>query len=66
MLIFQAGKWHDISLPDYIDPSWDISQRAHAAHMLNLGYKWIRIEEVIYGSRGKSIAAQSTKKKRVV
>jgi hypothetical protein len=48
MLIFQQGKWHDVPLPDYIDPSWGYSQKIQAAHLILKGLSWLKVEETIY------------------
>lgn len=74
MLVFRMGQWHQVELPDCIDPSWGCAERAAAASVyvewrlkgLEPGEAWCRAEEMIYGSRGKSMAPQRTKKKTAV
>ena len=67
MLVFQAGQWCDVSLPECMDPSWGISQQTQAAYLVLKGLSWTQVEAAVYaGSRGNSIAAHKTKKNRVV
>jgi hypothetical protein len=35
MLIFKQGKWIEISLPEYVDPSWGVNERTQLAHLLD-------------------------------
>ena len=31
MLVFWRGAWHDVALPDYMDPSWNTAQQTRLA-----------------------------------
>jgi hypothetical protein len=48
MLVFQGGKWHDVALPDYIDPSWGDSQKTYAAYLTLKGLSWLKVEELVF------------------
>ncbi len=49
MLIFKQGKWIEISLPEYVDPSWGVNERTQLAHLLNKGLAFEYCETIIYG-----------------
>ncbi len=48
MLIFKEGKWIDITLPEYVDPSWGVMERSHLACLLDKGYTFEQSETIIY------------------
>jgi hypothetical protein len=48
MLIFKQGKWIEISLPEYVDPSWGVNERTQLAHLLNKGLAFEYCETIIY------------------
>lgn len=54
MLIFKSGKWHEVQLPDYIDPSWGVVERTRAAYGLLAGKSWEDIECEVFASLGIS------------
>lgn len=31
MLVFWCGAWHDVALPEYIDPSWGVAEQQQLA-----------------------------------
>jgi hypothetical protein len=61
MLVFRRGQWHDISIPDYVDPSWGFGDRQKAASIVcgamlegvSFEEAWARAEREIY--RGSSV-----------
>ena len=64
MLVFHDGKWQDVALPVYMDPSWGVTEQTYAAYSLLAGLSWSQIELAVYQeSFGKSIAAHNTVKK---
>ena len=64
MLIFKEGKWIDISLPEYVDPSWGVIERTHLACLLEKGYTFEQCETIIYGILfGKEHGSPQNKKK---
>ena len=48
MLIFKEGKWIDITLPEYVDPSWGVMERSHLACLLEKGFTFEQSETIIY------------------
>jgi hypothetical protein len=58
MLVFRRGQWHDISIPDYVDPSWGFGDRQKAASIVcgamlegvSFEKAWARAEREIYCS----------------
>jgi hypothetical protein len=64
MLIFKEGKWIDITLPEYIDPSWGVMERTHLAYLLDKGYTFEQSEIIIYDKLfGKQHGSPQNKKK---
>ena len=54
MLIFKEGKWIDISLPEYVDPSWGVMERSHLACLLDKGFTFEQSETIIYDNLSTS------------
>lgn len=64
MLIFKEGKWIDISLPEYVDPSWGVMERSHLACLLDKGFTFEQSETIIYDKLfGKEHGSPQNKKK---
>jgi hypothetical protein len=67
MLVFKDGIWHEVTLPDYVDPSWGVTERSHAAYGILKGLDWKEIEAGIYSGLlsifGKKHRSPEDKKK---
>jgi len=73
MLVFRRGCWYDISIPDYVDPSWGFGDRQKAASIVcdatlngvSFEEAWNEAERIIYGSStilGKQHCSPQNKK----
>ena len=49
MLVFKNGIWIDVQLPEYIDPSWGVTEKSQAAYGILEGKSWIEVEALILG-----------------
>ncbi len=77
MLFFRKGEWVEVELP-FSDPMWTTKEKALAGAMIATGIAYgqtiqnaeLAAEKAVYdrlyaGSLGKSMVAQSTRKKNV-
>lgn len=60
MLVFWCGAWHEVALPDYIDPSWGVAEQQRLAFALlrNPGKPveevLTAVEEAMFNREGKA------------
>lgn len=60
MLVFWRGQWHEVALPEYMDPSWSIAdqQRLALAILRGAGRPveeiLTAVEAVIFNREGKA------------